>query len=74
MPLTTEKIIKIIERERKNQNIGYYELANSAGIDYRTYYYWRNGRQKPSLENCLTMLDALGLEMKIIRKREEETP
>ena len=72
MPLTTETAIKIIEKERRRQKMTFCQLADSTGIDYRTYYYWRNGRQKPSLENFLKMLDVLGLEAKIIRKREEQ--
>lgn len=72
MALTTEKAVKTIERERRRQKMTFCQLADSTGIDYRTYYYWRNGRQKPSLDNFLRMLDVLGLECKIIRKREEK--
>lgn len=72
MPLTTEAAIKIIEKERRRQKMTFCQLADSTGIDYRTYYYWRNGRQKPTLENFLTMLDVLGLEARVVRKREEQ--
>lgn len=64
-------VMKIIRKERKRQGISQEKLAYLVQVDKISISFWENYKFSPKFEVVENMLNALGLEI-IIRKKEDE--
>lgn len=72
MAVNIDKIIFTIDWERKKQGLTIQDLADRAKISAHAYHEWRSGKAFPRLCNFIDVIDALGLDMKIVRKKGTE--
>lgn len=69
--MTQEKIIELIESERKALKMDVRTLCEKVGIVNYTYYHWLSELASPRLCNVLEALHALGLDLKVVRIKGE---
>ena len=70
---SSQKILKIIQKEIKKQGISDKELANKAGCTARYIHYLRKGEQKDiGIDYADRILKALGVEFTLGEKRDCE--
>lgn len=67
--MTANQLITIVDREKQRQRIHGEELSKAAGLHKQVYTGWRNGRHIPNLKSFIAVLDVLGLELRIVRKK-----
>ena len=70
--MTVNKMLILIDRYRAKLPMDVDELSDRAGISRSTYKQWINGTYKPTLKVLMNVLDALGLELYIRRKKPDE--
>jgi len=63
-----QQIGSVLKKKRQELHISADDLAVIAGISRRTLFYIEEGSANPSLETLSKVLDALGLEIKIVVK------
>lgn len=68
--MTVNQLVAIVDREKERQRIYGEELSKLAGLHKYVYSGWRNGRHVPTLKSFIAVLDVLGLELRIVRKKE----
>lgn len=66
----SKKILYIVLDEQKRQGIDTRELAQKMDCSYRAIVYWKKGERNISLQMAEKVLDALGYEIKIYKKGE----
>ena len=60
----TEKIIENIRSKRNERNISLLNLATQAGISNSHLYYIESKRVLPSIDVCVKIAKAMGIEVK----------
>lgn len=68
---TVSEILDAIAVERKRQGIPIAELMKRAGIRQSSYYTWMEKKSAPSADGLFRLIDALGFEVRIRRKKEK---
>lgn len=66
--MTVQGMKKLVRNEIWKQELSYRELGKRTGLCGQTISYWMRGRNGPSLENTIKVLNALGLDIKVVRK------
>lgn len=61
---------KLLKQERQRQEMSVKELAEKSGLTTRAIYYYEREQRDVTLSYAERILDALGLEMKIIKKED----
>jgi len=64
MERETEKILENIRSKRRARKISLLNLAVKAGISHSHLYYIESNRLVPSIDVCVKISKALGIEMK----------
>lgn len=67
--MTEDRILKIVYKEMKRQKVTQMEMARRIGVTNVAICNWTHGRRNPHLSYVCGMLDALGLEIRIVRKK-----
>ena len=70
--MTVNQLLHIVDRERRRQGYTYEKLSMKAGFQKSLVSRWINASGKPHLTSFIGVLDALGLELRIVRKKEEK--
>ena len=71
--MTDDKIIAVIGIEAKRQGYTSYTLSTRCGFAHTTIYKWLHAYNSPRLSMVCTVLDALGLELVVRRKKNGES-
>ena len=71
--MSVEEIVERIDEERLARGMKVTELCEKAGLNDKTFYTWRNGRNAPTLVALIMMLDTLEMELTITKKEERRT-
>lgn len=58
--------------ERYKKRLKQADITQATGISQSTINHWENTQHVPRLDAFILFLDELGLELKIIRKKEKE--
>lgn len=67
--MTDDRIIAVIEAESKRKGYTPYTLSDKCGFAHTTVFKWFQLYTSPRLSMVCTVLDALGLELVVRRKR-----
>lgn len=65
-------LCEVIRVERLKLRLKQSDVAKSANVNKTTISGWENGLSSPGLDRFISVLDALDLELKIVRKKETE--
>lgn len=68
--MTLDEIIDKVEAERKKQGMHRNALAEIAGVHETTLKSWKQRRTHPTVGALILVADALGLEVKVVKKHE----
>ena len=66
--MTNKQLIRFIRAEITRRGISVQKLADKSGIPYATIYHWRTHVESPRIDSVIKVLDALNLELKVVRK------
>lgn len=66
--MTEEQIRSIVSRERKRQKMSLRTMGERTGLSHRTAHNYVSGRCSCSIGNVIAMCDALGIEVVLRRK------
>lgn len=69
--MTVNQLLLIVDRERMIQGYTGEGISEKAGFQKSMYCRWINGKNAPNLRNFIHILDILGLELKITRKKDK---
>ena len=68
--MTADEIVQGMNRERRRQSIGYESLRKLALVGSHTIKKWVCGATRPRLDVLIDVLDVLGLELVLRRKKD----
>lgn len=68
--MTVNKLLIIIDRYRARLPMEVDVLSQKAGLSRSTYKQWMNGTYRPTLQAVIQVLDVMGLELCIRRKKD----
>ncbi|WP_419797261.1 MAG: helix-turn-helix domain-containing protein [Terasakiella sp.] len=66
-PLAAVKFQEFVERERTRQNLTRQELADKARVSIGVVSGLETGRNSPSMDNIIRVIEALGCRLAIVR-------
>lgn len=64
------KLVRIMEKAKKENGMTWVQVAKKSGVAFGTIWGWLNGRHSMRLDSVMKVLNALGMEMVVRRKRE----
>ena len=67
---TTDKILRIVEREQQQTGISSNQLIKAAKLGTATLAKWKSGYMVPRINTITALLDVLGLELCVRRKKD----
>ena len=70
--MTLERVLKILFREMEQQGISQRQMQRICGVNAAEISSWKTGKRNPNLTSLCTVMDALGLELGIRRKKPAE--
>lgn len=62
--------IKILQKQRKKQGLSCRKLGFKAGCTGRAISYWENGQREISLKEAEKVMNALGMDLVIVKRRQ----
>lgn len=68
--MTVNQLLLVADKERIRQGYSGEGISKKAGFTKSMYSRWINGKNAPNIRNLVSMLDVLGLELKIVRKKD----
>ena len=63
------RILAIIKQEKNRQGYTWEQLAQRTGVSPLTLNHWFDKTHAPTMETCVTVLNGLGLELCVRRKK-----
>ena len=69
--MTINQVLLIIDRAREEKGMTIEELNAKAGLGRTTYKQWMRGLYKPQMQTVMLAADAVGLEIVVRRKNDE---
>lgn len=60
--------VDILHQERLNQAMSLEEFEHKSGFSWRSFYYWKSGSRQPRLGSIVSMAQALGYEIVMVKK------
>lgn len=68
--MTSEDVGKVIKRIRESKKITRYSLAQKSSVTHPTVCYAETGKRNLSWNTAVLILDALGCDVRIVKKGE----
>jgi len=70
--MTQDEIRRIVKAEKRRQRLTWQKVTDRSGVAYSTIQNFAIGFRDTSLDVAIRLLDALGLELCVRRKRHEQ--
>ena len=70
--MTQDEIRRIMKAEKKRQRLTWRKVTDRSGVSYSTIQNFAIGIRDTSLDVAIRLLDALGLELCVRRKKHEQ--
>lgn len=68
--MTANQLLNIVNRERIRQGYTGEGISKKAGFQRGMFCRWVRGKNTPNLRSIIGILDVLGLELRIVRKKD----
>lgn len=68
---TAERLLAVMRKEKERLGVPWYEIERKAGVGSYVTRNWLAGQCMPTIETFSRVLDALGLELCIKRRKQD---